>query len=59
MPTSFLETMSEALTYAAAALRHHPDNLGALRAAMACKHLAGNIEARAKIMATGCCALSI
>jgi hypothetical protein len=37
------------MTCAAAALRHHPDNVGVLRAAMACNALGGNTEAAQKL----------
>jgi len=45
----FLGNYEEGLTYAAAASRHHPDYVPALRVAMACKALSGNIEAAQKL----------
>jgi tetratricopeptide (TPR) repeat protein len=45
----FLGNYEQGLTCATALLRHHPDNLGGLRGAMACNALGGNIEAARKL----------
>jgi TolB-like protein/class 3 adenylate cyclase len=45
----FLGNYEEGLTYAAAASRHHPDHVPALRVAMACNALSGNVEAAQKL----------
>jgi adenylate cyclase len=45
----FLGNYEQGLTCAAAALRHHSHSVGALRAAMACNALGGNIEAARKL----------
>lgn len=45
----FLGNYEEGFTCAAAALRHHPDYLPALRIAMACNALSGNVEAAQKV----------
>jgi adenylate cyclase len=45
----FLGNYEEGLKCAADALRHHPDFVLALRAAMACNALSGNVEAAQKL----------
>ena len=45
----FLGNYEEGLKCAADALRHHPDFVPALRIAMACHALSGNIEAAQKL----------
>jgi adenylate cyclase len=45
----FLGNYEEGLKCAAAALRHHPSFVSALRVAMACNALSGNIEAAQKL----------
>jgi adenylate cyclase len=45
----FLGNYEEGFTCAAAALRHHPDYVPALRIAMACNALSGNVEAAQKV----------
>jgi tetratricopeptide (TPR) repeat protein len=45
----FLGNYEQGFKYAADALRHHPDHLGTLRIAMACKALSGDIEAARKL----------
>ena len=45
----FLGNYEQGLKCAADASRHHPNNVAALRAAMACNALSGNIEAAQKI----------
>ena len=45
----FLGNYEEGLKCAADALRHHPNYVGALRVAMACNALSGNIEAAQKL----------
>ena len=45
----FLGSYQQGITCSAAALRHHPGNIGALRGAMACNALGGNIEAARKL----------
>src|SRR5258705_11319260 len=46
----FLGNYDEGLKCAAEASRHHPDYVPALRAAMACNALSGNIEAAQKLL---------
>jgi len=45
----FLGNYEEGLRCAADALRHHPDYVGALRIALACNALSGNIEVAQKL----------
>jgi adenylate cyclase len=45
----FLGNYEEGFTCAAAALRHHPDYVPALRIAMACNALSGDVEAAQKV----------
>ena len=45
----FLGNYEEGLKCAADALRHHPDYVPALRVAMACNAMLGNIEAAQKL----------
>jgi adenylate cyclase len=45
----YLGNYEEGLTYAAAASRHHPDYVPALRIAMACNVLGGNTDAAQKL----------
>jgi TolB-like protein/class 3 adenylate cyclase len=45
----FLGNYEEGLTCAADVLRHHPDYVPALRIAMACNALSGNVEAAQKV----------
>jgi adenylate cyclase len=45
----FVGSYEEGLNHAAAASRHHPNYVPALRIAMACNALSGNIEAAQKL----------